>query len=100
MMIVWAFLNGFLYVVHKKHVNASEARKDWFRLLHEALRGEVIVVQRKKRGLVLRREESSDKKYGLDARRYKKLLRVPIADQADHWSWDHYRLLPSELEEN
>jgi len=77
-----------LYIVHMKNVNASEARKNWFRLLDEALRGEVIVVERKGRRLVLRREELNDKQIGTDTGRYKKLLRVPKADEADRWSWE------------
>jgi hypothetical protein len=77
-----------LYIVHMKSVNASEARKNWFRLLDEALRGEVIVVRRKGRRLVLRREELNDKKIGVKTRQYKKLLRVPKADEADRWSWE------------
>ncbi|HKY10085.1 MAG TPA: hypothetical protein VJQ55_17685 [Candidatus Binatia bacterium] len=76
------------YIVHMKNVNASEARKHWFRLLDEALSGEVIVVQRKGRRLVLRREDAKDKKSGSTARQYKKLLRVPNADRADQWSWE------------
>ena len=78
----------FSYIVHMKSVNASEARKNWFRLLDEALRGEVIVVQRKGRRLVLRREELNDKKIGVKTRQYKKLLRVPKAGEADRWSWE------------
>ena len=77
-----------LYIVHMKNVNASEARKHWFRLLDEARDGEVIVVQRKGRRLVLRREESNEKKNGSETRRYKNLLRVPNADRADQWSWE------------
>lgn len=88
MMIVLTSFCWFLYIVHVKNVNASEARKHWFRLLDEALEGEVIVVQRKGRRLVLRREESTDKKNGGDTRRYKNLLRVPDADRADQWSWE------------
>jgi antitoxin (DNA-binding transcriptional repressor) of toxin-antitoxin stability system len=70
-----------------KNVKASEARKHWFRLLDEALRGEVIIVQRKGRRVVLRREELNERAIGADTRRYKKLLRVPKADEADRWSW-------------
>lgn len=77
-----------LYIVHMKHVNASEARKHWFRLLDEALDGEVIVVQRKGARLVLRREESKKRKTGSETRQYKNLLRVPNADRADQWSWE------------
>jgi len=87
-MIALTFSSRFLYIVHMKSVNASEARKNWFRLLDEALRGEVIVVQRKGRRLVLRREELNDKKIGVKTRQYKKLLRVPKAGEADRWSWE------------
>lgn len=71
-----------------KNVTASEARKHWFRFLDEALRGEVIVVQRKGRRLVLRREDLNDTGDGAEARQYKRLLRVPDADEADRWSWE------------
>lgn len=77
-----------LYIVHMKNVNASEARKHWFRLLDEALEGEVIVVQRKGARLVLRREESKERKNGSEMKQYKNLLRVPNADRADQWSWE------------
>ena len=87
-MIALTCSSRFLYIVHMKSVNASEARKNWFRLLDEALRGEVIVVQRKGRRLVLRREELNDKKIGVKTRQYKKLLRVPKAGEADRWSWE------------
>jgi hypothetical protein len=70
-----------------KNVTASEARKRWFRLLDEALRGEVIAVQRKGRRIVLRREEPTGPGNGKGARQYKRLLRVPDADEADQWSW-------------
>lgn len=77
-----------LYIVHMKHVTASEARKNWFRLLDEALRGEVIAVQRKGHRLVLRREEAANARTTKGARQYKRLLRVPDAEKADRWSWD------------
>lgn len=86
--VVLTSLCGFLYIVHMKNVNASEARKHWFQLLDEALDGEVIVVQRKGRRLVLRREDSNEKKDRSEGRRYKNVLRVPDADRADRWSWD------------
>jgi antitoxin (DNA-binding transcriptional repressor) of toxin-antitoxin stability system len=71
-----------------RNVNASDARKHWFRLLDEALNGEVIIVQRKGRRLVLRREESAKNRKGSEASRYKNLLRVPNADHADRWTWE------------
>ena len=68
-----------------KTLTASEARRRWFRLLDEAAQGEVIVVHRKGRRLVLRREKSEHT--GGSARDYTGLLRVPDADKADRWSW-------------
>ena len=77
-----------LYIVHMKNVTASEARKNWFRLLDEALDGEVIAVQRKGRRLVLRREELADNRNAKGTLQYKRLLRVPSAEKADRWSWE------------
>ena len=71
-----------------RNVNASDARKHWFRLLDEALNGEVIIVQRKGRRLILRREESNKNRKTLESPQYKNLLRVPNADHADRWTWE------------
>jgi len=70
-----------------KKISASEARRQWFRLLDEAAQGEVIVVERKGRRLVLRREGVGKAKTGPPDRRYRRRLRGPRADQADRWSW-------------
>ena len=71
-----------------KRLTASEARKRWFRLLDEVVAGEVVVVERIGQRVFLRREDSES----LTARRrlpdYRKLLRVPDADQADQWTWE------------
>jgi hypothetical protein len=48
----------------------------------------VIAVQRKGRRIVLRREEPTGTENGKGARQYKRLLRVPDADEADRWSWE------------
>jgi hypothetical protein len=77
-----------LYIVRMKQVTASEARKNWFRLLDEVLDGEVIAVQRKGHRLVLRREDMAKSRNTKVARRYKRLLHVPDAENADEWSWD------------
>jgi len=77
-----------LYVVRMKNVTASEARRQWFRLLDEAAQGEVIVVQRKGRRLVLRREDVGKAKAASPIPGYRRLLRVPRVDQADRWSWE------------
>ncbi len=79
---------GHLYIVRMKKVTASEARKHWFRLLDEAAQGEVIVVLRKGRRVVLRCEESSDAGDATAHPAYRRLLRAPGADEADRWSWE------------
>lgn len=71
-----------------KQVTASEARKHWFQLLDEALRGEVIAVERKGQRIVLRREDPSVSGPTSNAPSYKKLLKVPQVAKADRWSWD------------
>ena len=68
-----------------KTVTASQARKEWFRLLDEAAQGEVILVRRKGRRLVLRREEVEETRA---TPKYRRLLQVPGADEADRWSWE------------
>ena len=70
-----------------KIVTASEARKHWFRLLDEALQGEVIAVERKGQRVVLQREGHGASRSAKAAQEYKKLLKVPRADEADQWSW-------------
>lgn len=70
-----------------KRVTASEARKNWFRLLDEVAAGAVVAVERKGRRIVLRREESLDEeRVGLPD--YTSLLRVARADEADRWVWE------------
>ena len=77
-----------LYIVHMKRVTASEARKHWFRLLDEVADGEVLVVERKGRQLILRRQDSAVEKTGQALPDYGRLLRAPDADLADRWSWE------------
>ena len=77
-----------MYIVRMKQVTASEARKNWFRLLDEALDGEVIAVQRKGRRLVLRREDVAKSPHTKASRKYKRLIHVPDGEKADQWSWD------------
>lgn len=77
-----------MYVVHVKKVTASEARRQWFRLLDEAVQGEVIVVQRKGRRITLRREERGVSRGDPSPAKYRRLLRVPKAAESDRWSWE------------
>ena len=77
-----------MYIVHMKRVTASEARKQWFRLLDEVVAGEVVVLERKGRRLVLRCEDSKSATTEHHLPDYRKLLRAPDADQADQWTWE------------
>ena len=76
-----------MYIVRMKKVTASEARRQWFRLLDEAVQGEVIVVERDGNRLVIRRDDAKMRKAVAPGRRYGRLLRVSRASQADQWSW-------------
>ena len=71
-----------------KRVTASEARKNWLRVLDEVAAGEVVVLERKGQRLVLRREDKEVMKSKPQFPDYTRLLRAPDADQVDRWSWD------------
>ena len=71
-----------------KRLTASEARKNWFRVLDEVAAGEVVVLERKGQRLVLRREDKKVAKSKQQFPDYTRLLRVLDADQVDQWSWD------------
>jgi hypothetical protein len=68
-----------------KRVTASEARKNWFRLLDEVAHGEVVCIERGGRRIILRREPES----GHEASQtdYEALLQVPDLDEAHTWGW-------------
>jgi hypothetical protein len=68
-----------------KSVTATEARKDWFRLLDDVAAGEVVVIERGGRLLELRRREAAPELR--EAPDYSDVLRVPDADAADAWGW-------------
>jgi len=77
-----------LYIVHMKRVTASEARRNWFRLLDEVADGEILVVERKGRRLTLRREDPAADLTAADLPNYGSLLRGHDVDSADNWSWE------------
>jgi len=74
-----------LYIVHMKRVTASEARKNWFRILDEVVQGTVVCIERGGRRIILRRERETEFEDVLPA--YADFLRVPELDQADRWGW-------------
>jgi hypothetical protein len=68
-----------------KRVTASEARKNWFRLLDEVAEGATVVIERGERRIILRREEIADPP---DLPDYASLIQVPDAEKAPSWGWD------------
>ena len=66
-----------------KHVTATEARKNWFQLLDEAARGEVIAIQRDDKKLILKAAKTKSRPPN-----YRKLIHFPEADDAHTWGWD------------
>ena len=74
-----------MYNVHMKRVTASEARRHWFRLLDEVADGQVVVVERNGRRIVLRRQ--ADRGAAASIPDYSTALRVPDAADADMWGW-------------
>ena len=81
---VFAGTAAMLYVVHMKHVTASEARKNWFKLLDEASNGETIAINRNGKNLALRLQTGKKREKLPD---YSKIIRAPDADNANKWGW-------------
>jgi antitoxin (DNA-binding transcriptional repressor) of toxin-antitoxin stability system len=67
-----------------KRVTATEARKNWFRLLDEVAAGEEVVIERHGWRIVLRRVAPSRDRERPD---YSALIRAPDVEGADGWSW-------------
>jgi len=76
-------------------MTASEARRNWFRLLDEIGDGEVVVIERGGRRIVLRREPSKKGDSKGARADYRKLLRVPRIGDAHRWSWRWGRSEPA-----
>jgi hypothetical protein len=70
-----------------KRVTASEARRNWFRLLDEVIDGEVIAIIRKGKRIVIRREDRA-RVANQKLPDYSGILRVRDIAHADSWSWD------------
>lgn len=83
-----------MYSVHMKNVTPSQARKNWFRLLDEAVAGEEIVIERNGHRLVLRKEEAPQ----TAVPSYQGLIQAHRGDEADTWGWEWTPegLLPTE----
>lgn len=65
-----------------KRVTASEARRNWFRLLDEVAAGEAVVIERNGVRVVLERQEERP-----EIPDYTGLLSAADLERADEWSW-------------
>lgn len=70
-----------------KRITASEARRRWFEVLDRVAGGEVLMIERNGRQIVLRREEEQENAGSPPD--YGALIR-PLTDasRADDWSWE------------
>ena len=75
-----------MYAVHVKRVTATEARKNWFRLLDEVAEGEVVLIERDGARLRLALAEPAEPSAKIPD--YTGLIQVPDAGHADQWGWE------------
>ena len=75
-----------MYVVHMKRVTASDARRDWFRLLDEVAAGAVVSIDRGGRTILLQRAPHPKGRESVPD--YTRLIRAHRAECADRWSWE------------
>ncbi len=68
-----------------KRVTASDARRNWFRLLDEVAAGEVVCIERGGRRILVQREAESPSDAPVPD--YASILRAPDAADADAWRW-------------
>ena len=73
------------YVVHMKRVTASDARKNWFRLLDEVAAGEVVCIERRGTRILLQRDVDAERDAAVPD--YQSLVTAPGVDKADEWGW-------------
>jgi hypothetical protein len=70
-----------------KRLTATDARREWFRVLDEVLAGETVAVERKGRRVILRAEEAAQPDAEEPLPDYSALLSGDV-DEADGWSWE------------
>jgi len=73
-----------LYIVRMKSVTASEARRNWFKLLDEVAAGEVVAIRRNGKRIILSAERPRKRALPL----YKGLIAGDDLDNADKWGWN------------
>jgi len=70
-----------------KAITATEARKNWFRLLDDTVGGETFVIERRGRRILVQLESAAGE-VAESAPDYRRSFRAPGADDADAWTWD------------
>ena len=71
-----------------KRVTASQARKNWFRILDEVVAGETIAIDRGGRRVLLQLDDTDVDTAQDISNDYSDVLTVTDVDQADTWSWE------------
>ena len=71
-----------------KCLKASEARRNWFRLLDEVARGELVIIERKGKRIILQKEPETLSELSSQAPDYSQVFQVPDANRADEWGWE------------
>jgi hypothetical protein len=76
-----------MYIVRMKRVTASQARREWFRILDEVVAGEVVIVDRKGLSIQIRRLDPASDAHAVPD--YSGILAVhERPEDADRWGWE------------
>jgi len=75
-----------MYTVHMKRMTATDARKNWFRLLDEVIEGEVVLIERGGSRLLLKLVDKGEPAERIPD--YRALIQVKDVDEADQWGWE------------
>lgn len=75
-----------MYTVHMKRMTATDARKNWFRLLDEVIEGEVVLIERGGARLLLKLVDQGEPAERIPD--YRALIQVKDVDEADQWGWE------------
>jgi len=82
----WRVAQIIMYTVHMKRMTATDARKNWFRLLDEVVEGEVVLIERDGARLVLQLAEQGKPIAKVPV--YQGLIQVTDTDEVDQWGWE------------
>ena len=69
-----------------KRVTASDARKNWFRLLDEVAEGQVVCIERSGRKILLKRQPEEDADDRVPD--YSQAIHVHSPEHAHEWGWE------------